>query len=360
VAAKGEVASVTDDAADEDDLIAAAQQGDEQAYGQLVTAYRAELHAHCYRMLGSPVDAEDALQEALVRAWRGMRGFQRRSSLRGWLYTIATNACLRIIERRPSPVLSVDFESAADPHDLPAPALAELAGIKPYPGRLELAADAKATPEARYDQRESVELAFIAAMQVLTPGQRAALILHDVMAFTAAEIADMLKTTPASVYSLLQRAHKAVRERLRHPSQQTTLRRLGDDALRGIVERYVSAWHNGDIDALVTMLTDDAIVSMPPMPAWFSGPASIRAFLATSALARPGHSRLVETRANGQLAFGHYLLDEASGRYLAISLDILTLRNDRIAEITAFVLPDSFGPFRLGSHLDPLPGTCEA
>ena len=345
---------MTDDPAAEDALIAAAQQGDQRAYGEVVAAYRAELHAHCYRMLGSPADAEDAVQEALVRAWRGMPGFERRGSLRGWLYTITTNTCLKILERRPPRVLPVDYRPAADPHHHPA-LPAEPAWIEPYPspypGPLDLAADPKATPEARYDQRESVELAFIVAIQLLTPAQRAALILHDVLAFTAAEIAGMLKTTPASVYSLLQRAHKALRNRLDQPSQEITLRRLGNQAVRGLVERYVAAWHDGDVDALVTMLTADAILSMPPLPGRFSGPASIRAFLASSLMADPGHSRLVDTGANGQLAFGHYRLDPATGRYVAHSLDVLTLRAERITEITAFVQPGAFGRFGLSSYL---------
>jgi RNA polymerase sigma-70 factor (ECF subfamily) len=345
---------VTDDPAAQDALIAAAQRGYQQAYGQLAAAYRAELHAHCYRMLGSPADAEDAVQEALVRAWRGIPGFERRSSLRGWLYTIATNSCLKIIERRPPRVLPADYGPPADPHDHPA-ARAEPAWIEPYPSPhlapFSLAADPKATPEARYDQRESVELAFIVAIQLLTPAQRAALILHDVLAFSAAEIAGMLKTTPASVYSLLQRAHKALRKRLDQPSQQTTLRRLGNQAVRGLVDRYVTAWHDGDVDALVTMLTADAVLSMPPLPGRFSGPAPIRAFLASSLMADPGHSRLVATEANGQLAFGHYRLDPATGRYLARSLDVLTLRAERIAAITAFARPGVFGRFGLSPDL---------
>ena len=339
--------------ANEDDLILAAQQGDSEAYGQLAAAYRAELHAHCYRMLGSAADAEDALQEALVRAWRGLRGFERRGSLRAWLYTIATNACLKAIERRPRRMLPADYGPAADPQQSPGAPPAEEVWIGPYPGRPEVAADPAATPEARYDQRESVELAFIAALQYLTPGQRAALILHDVMGFPCAQIAKMLSTTPTSVYSSLQRAHKAVRGRLPQPSQQATLRRLGDQALRHVAERYVDAWHRGDVDSIVTMLTEDAILSMPPLPGWFGGTASVRAFLATWPMARAGRSRLIATRANGQLAFGHYLLDDASGCYLAHSLDIITLRGARIAEVTAFHLPGSFPPFGLSPALEP-------
>ena len=342
---------MTNDPVAEDGLIAAAQRGDQQAYGRLVAGYRAELHAHCYRMLGSSADAEDAVQEALVRAWRGMPGFARRGSLRGWLYTIATNSCLKIIERRPPLVLPTDYGPAADPHEGPGPPPAEPAWIEPYPGPPDLAADPTATPEARYDQRESVELAFIVAIQMLTPAQRAALILHDVLAFTAAEIAGMLQTTPSSVYSLLQRAHKALRGGLDQPSQQVTLRRLGDEAIRALVERYVTAWHAGDVDALVTMLTADAVIAMPPLPGRFSGLAAVREFLATSIMAHPGHSRLVATRANGQLAFAHYRLDMATGRYLDHSLDVLTMRQEQIAEITAFVLPAVFGRFGLSSCL---------
>ena len=348
---------MTSDPAAEEDLIAAAQRGDHQAYGQLVAAYSAELHAHCYRMLGSPADAEDAVQEALMRAWRGMPGFERRGSLRGWLYTIATNSCLKIIERRSPRVLPTDYGPAADPHDRPGVPPAETAWIEPYPGPLDLAADPKATPEARYDQREAVELAFIAAIQLLTPAQRAALILHDVLAFSAAEIAGMLETTSASVYSLLQRAHKTLRKRLTQPSQQATFRRLGNRAIRRLVDRYVTAWHEGDVDALVAMLTADAVVSMPPLPAWFVGQAPIREFLAGSIMAQPGHSRLIATQANGQLAFGHYRLDPASGGYRAHSLDILTVRDERIAGITAFVLPGLFGRFGLSSHLEPRSGS---
>jgi RNA polymerase sigma-70 factor (ECF subfamily) len=347
VAAEGQAAAVTSARADEDDLIVAAQHGDDQAYGRLVSAYRAELHAHCYRMLGSYADAEDAVQEALLRAWRGIRGFERRSSLRAWLYTVATNACLKALERRPRRALPVDYGPAADPHQSPEPPPAELAWIEPYADRRELAADTAAAPEARYDQRESVELAFIAALQHLTPRQRAALILHDVLGYPAAQIAEMLRTTPASVYSSLQRAHKAAEGRLPHPSQQTTLRSLGDDGLRDLAGRYVDAWHRGDIDAIVAMLTSDAILSMPPLPSWFAGAAAIRAFLATLPMTERDRSRLVATCANGQLAFGHYLLDGGKGRYLAHSVDVLTLRGSRIAVITAFKVPDLFRTFGL-------------
>jgi RNA polymerase sigma-70 factor, ECF subfamily len=250
----------------------------------------------------------------------------------------------------------VDYGPAADPHEGSAALSAELARIEPYPGGREIAADAAAAPEARYDQRESVELAFIAALQYLTPRQRAALILHDVLGYPAAQIAQMLRTTPASVYSSLQRAHKATEGRLPHPSQQATLRALGGDGLRDLAGRYVDAWHRGDVDAIVEMLTSDAILSMPPQPSWFAGTAAIRGFLAAWPMTQPDRSRLAATWANGQLAFGHYLLDSDKGRYLGHSLDVLTLRGTKIAAITAFVVPHLFGSFRLTLSIEAAPG----
>src|SRR5213595_962927 len=221
------------------ELLEAARHGDEVAYGRLISPHRAELHAHCYRMLGSVPDAEDALQETLLRAWRGLRGFEARSSLRSWLYKIATNACLKAIERRPKRVLPIDYAPAADPHDGPAEPLTESVWLEPYPdGELGVAADLLG-PDARYEQRESIELAFTAALQHLPARQRAVLILRDVLGLSAGEVAEALESTPASVYSALQRAHRVVDERLPAQSQQATLRALGDDRLRALVESHV-------------------------------------------------------------------------------------------------------------------------
>jgi RNA polymerase sigma-70 factor (ECF subfamily) len=252
----------------ERELLEAARRGDEDAYGRLVGQYRAELHAHCYRMLGSVPDAEDALQEALLRAWRGLPRFEGRSSLRSWLYKIATNACLRLIERRPRRVLPIDYGPEADPHDGPGEPLVESVWVDPYPDAKLGLEDGPAGPEARYEQRESVELAFIAALQHLPARQRAVLILRDVLGFSAREVAEALETTPASVDSALQRAHKSVDERLPEQSQQATLRSLGDVALRDVVERYVDAWERGDVEAVVAMLAENATIAMPPMPTW--------------------------------------------------------------------------------------------
>jgi RNA polymerase sigma-70 factor (ECF subfamily) len=212
-------------------LLEAARRGDEDAYGRLIGPYRAELHAHCYRMLGSVQDAEDALQEALVRAWRGLPRFEGRSSLRSWLYKIATNACLKAIERRPKRVLPIDYAPASDPHDGPAVPVTESVWLEPYPDERLGLESGLLGPDARYEQREGVELAFIAALQHLPARQRAVLILRDVLGYSARETAEALETTPVSVDSALQRAHKAVNERLPKQSQQATLRAVGDNAL---------------------------------------------------------------------------------------------------------------------------------
>src|SRR5215212_1392284 len=217
----------------ERELLEAARGGDEAAFGSLVEQYRRELHAHCYRMLGSVHDAEDALQDALLRAWRGLARFEGRSSLRSWLYTIATNTCLNAIERRPKRVLPIDYGQASDPHGdyLGLPPL-ESTWVEPYPDQGLGLEDGYAGPEARYELRESVELAFVAALQNLPANQRAALVLREVLGFSASETAAALETTVASVNSALQRARKTVDEKLHEETQQVTLRALGDEKLR--------------------------------------------------------------------------------------------------------------------------------
>src|SRR5881275_3373948 len=254
--------SSTSATAHERGLLEAARNGDEDAFGRLVDPYRSELHAHCYRMLGSVHDAEDALQEALLRAWRGLPRFEGRSSLRSWLYTIATNTCLNAIARRPKRVLPIDYAPAADPHEGPGEPVIESVWVEPYPDETLGLEDGFATPEARYEQREGVELAFIAALQHLPANQRAVLILREVLGFSAREAAEMLETTTASVNSALQRARLSVEERLPEQSQQATLRSLGDERLRELVDRYVAAWEHNDVDAIAAMLTEDATLAM--------------------------------------------------------------------------------------------------
>jgi RNA polymerase sigma-70 factor (ECF subfamily) len=330
----------------ERESLSAARGGDRGAFGRLVEPYRGELHAHCYRMLGSYEDAEDALQEALLRAWRGLPRFEGRSSLRAWLYRIATNSCLRTIERRPKRVLPIDYGPAADPHDGLADPVSEPVWLEPYPDT-NLGLEAPAGPEARYEQREGVELAFIAALQHLSARQRAVLILRDVLGFSARETAEVLDTTPVSVDSALQRAHKTVDARLPRQTQQKTLRLLGDSELNRLVERYVAAWERNDIDAVVSMLTEDARMTMPPLPSWYSGRSQVAAFLRGYALADIKRWQLIPTSANGQPALAGYLWDEQTGAFKPYCLYVLTLREGQIEEITAFVSPETFQSFGL-------------
>src|SRR3989440_8192073 len=226
-------------------LLEAARGGDQGAYGRLLEPYRAQLHAHCYRMLGSVHDAEDALQEASLRAWRGLARFEGRSSLRSWLYTIATNTCLNQIAARPKRVLPIDYGPAYDPHRPPGEPVIESVWVEPYPDEMVGLEDGLAAPEATYEQREAVELAFIAALQHLPPNQRAVLILREVLGFSAQEVAEALETSVASVNSALQRARKTVDERLPDSSQQANLRALGDEKVRDIVESYMAAMARG-------------------------------------------------------------------------------------------------------------------
>jgi RNA polymerase sigma-70 factor, ECF subfamily len=319
----------------EQELLHAAREGREDAFEPLVEPYRGELHAHCYRMLGSVHDAEDALQEALLRSWRGLKRFEGRSSLRSWLYTIATNTCLNQIAKRPKRVLPVDYGPSWDPHDGVGEPVVESVWIEPYPDQ-QLPAGL-ASPEARYEQRESVELAFVAVLQHLPPNQRAVLILREVLGFAAAEVADALDTTVASVNSALQRARKTVDDKLPEQSQQATLRALGDERLRELVERYVEAMDGGDIDAVVAMLAEDAAWSMPPLASWFRGLDDVQRFLVGGPLSGEWRWRRLPATANGQPAVAAYTWDEADGCFLPFALDVITLEGDRIKEVTAFI-----------------------
>ena len=333
-------------------LLEAARAGDENAFARLVDPYRGALHAHCYRMLGSVPDAEDALQEALLGAWRGLHGFEGRSSLRSWLYAIATNACLRAIERRPKRVLPIDYGPAADPHDGPGEPLVESVWVEPYPDESLGLEDGLASPEARYEQRESVELAFIAALQHLPARQRAALILRDVLGFSAREVAGAVETTPAAVDSALQRAHKAVNERLPERSQQAVLRSLDDQSLREIVEGFVDAWERGDVDAVVAMLASDGAMTMPPLPTWYRGREAVAAFLEGWPLSSDRRWRVVPIRANGQLAFGKYIWNREREAFMAHSISVLTLDGEAIAEVTSFLGAELIPRFGLPEEID--------
>jgi len=319
------------------EALAAAQAGDEAAFAALVEPYRPELHAHCYRMLGSLQDAEDALQESLLRAWRGLSRFEQRSSLRSWLYTIATNACLTQIGRRPKRVLPIDYGPATDPEVAPGTPVVESVWVEPYPDELLGIEDGFAAPEARYDQREGVELALIAALQHLAPNQRAVLILREVLGYSARETADMLETSVASVNSALQRARAAVDERVPEQSQQATLRSLGDEAVRELVDRYVDAWERCDVDAFTALLTEEATFTMPPLASWYRGREGIATWARLAPMSGAWRWRSVLTRANGQLALAFYAWDEAEQGYMPFALNVLTLEGNKVSDVTAFI-----------------------
>jgi RNA polymerase sigma-70 factor (ECF subfamily) len=338
--------------AQERELLDAARGGDEDAFRGIADEYRAELLAHCYRMLGSLHDAEDALQETLLRVWRGLPGFAGRSSLRTWLYQIATNACLDAIARRSKRVLPVDHGPPSDSIVDPGQPLVESVWVEPFPDETLGLPDGYAAPDARYEQREAVELAFIAALQHLSATQRAVLVLREVLGFTAREVSESLDTTVASVNSALQRARKNVDERLPEQSQQATLRSLGDKRIRELVEGYVDAWRRGDVEALRVLLAEDAAFSMPPWASWWRGRDTIAEF-AKEAVEFCAEARSVPIRANGQPAVAYYGLEAETGRWRATAIDVITIEGSLIKDITAFVLPELFPLFGLPAELAP-------
>jgi RNA polymerase sigma-70 factor (ECF subfamily) len=313
-------------------LLDAARAGDADAFSTLVEPFHAQLRTHCYQMLGSLPDAEDALQETLVRAWRNMDRLDDRAHVRAWLYKIATNRCLTLLKVRARRELPVDITEGA-----PA---TEITWLDPYPDKL--------SPESRYLARENIELAFVAALQHLSPVQRSALLLQDVLRFSAAEVAEQLDTSTTAVNSAVARARKAIESAA--PTQQTVLAELGPDGVAAIAQRWADAWERADIEAIVAMLADDARYSMPPLPQWYAGRAAIRAFL----IAGPLRSRwrFLTTTANGQLAFGTYLWDDATALYVPGGLDILTIRDDHITDVISFLAAD-LTKFGLPAHLSP-------
>ena len=330
-----------------------ARSGDEDAFRELTDPFRRELQLHCYRILGSAQDAEDLLQETLLAAWRGLDGFEERSSLRSWLYRIATNRCLNALRdsgRRP-------LEARTD---LPAPTrLTEPMWLEPYPDTmLEEIADRAPGPEARHEAKEAVALAFVMGLQHLAPRQRAALVLRDVLGFRASEVADMLDTTEASVNSALQRARSIIDARVPTTHERAPLPSSAQE--REVLGRFVEAFENADVDGIIALMTDEALLTMPPQPLEYEGLDAIAAFLADRFATHTGRRiRLIPTRANAQPAFGHYIEDAHApiGRFFGLL--VLTLDGDRITALTRFadsaILPQ-FGLPRTLRDLNREPG----
>jgi RNA polymerase sigma-70 factor (TIGR02960 family) len=322
------------------ELMTRARAGDGDAFRQMTEQYRRELQVHCYRMLGSVQDAEDALQDTLLTAWQGLGGFEGRASLRTWLYRIATNRCLnsrRSASRRPAKEWDVpDYEP-------PEPTrLGEVVWLEPYPDVLaEGATDVPRGPEARFEQTESISLAFVTALQLLPPRQLAVLILRDVLGFHANEVADMLDSTVDAVNSALKRARASL-QRLRPPTADREPPPASDSPSEdAIVAKFVRAYESADLDALVALLTDDVFMSMPPMPFEYAGRDVVARFCA-SLIGSGRRFDLMRTRANGQPAFGAYLRVAPTGIRYGTGLIVLTLTGDRICAMTHFdksVLP---------------------
>jgi RNA polymerase sigma-70 factor, ECF subfamily len=342
--------TAADDAhADQKRLLKLALAGDENAFGELAGPYRAELRAHGYRITGSVHDADDALQEGMLHAWRSLATFEGRGSMRSWLYAIVTNAALDLAGHRARRELPVALGPSAATGTALGPPLTEQPWLDPYPDNW-LTDDTLLSPEARYEQRESVELAFLVALQHLPPLQRSVLLLREVVGFSAAEIASQLGTSTQAVNSALQRARAAARERLPARSQQSVQRALGEERTRAIVKRYADALERGDTDTLIGMLTREATLSMPPVATWYRGHEAIRQFLESGPISYRWQHR--PARANGQVALGSYLFDPVKDKHLGAVIDVFTLEDAKIAAVTSFMAADLFSELPSGPDLD--------
>jgi RNA polymerase sigma-70 factor (ECF subfamily) len=346
------VSTPPDDRQDRAALLEFAKRGDADAFQRLGEPHRRELQLHCYRMLGSFHDAEDLVQETFLRAWRSVARFEGRASFRAWLYRIATNACLNALGSRLRARRVLPDAQGPPSNRIPAsPPAAEIAWLEPYPdAALNAIADATATPDARYEMREAVQLAFVAAIQHLPPRQRAALLLHDVLGWPVTDIAPLLRTTVAAVNSALQRARATIEKDVhgRPPAQESA----PSDEQRAILERYVQAWERADVDGFAALLSEEAVLSMPPWQDWYRGRDAIRSFFVWTG--RPGgHGpfRLLPTAANGQPAFAFYRRLAQPGEWRPHSIQVLTFDGDSIASMVSFVDPSLFPLFGLPSSL---------
>ena len=332
-------------------VIAAARAGDETAFATLVQRYGRELHVHCYRMLGSLDDAEDAVQETFLRAWRHRARFslEGRWSFRAWLYRIATNACLDVLARRPRRVLPYDVVPPTDP-TTPPPPPADLPWLDPYPGRLlEELASSEPEPDAAAISRETIELAFLVAIQHLPPRQRAALLLRDVLGWPARDVAAALETTVAAANSALQRARATLRKRLPERRVEWTAPQPTEEE-RALLRRYMEAQERRDAATVTALLREDARVAFPPLPLWYAGRDDFRT--ASDKFALPGDYRLVATVANGQPAVAAYLRPPGDSAYRPLAIEVLRIEDGRIAEVIDFTDTRLFVAFGLPLTLE--------
>lgn len=326
--------------------LAAARAGDQREFSGLTEPYRHELQIHCYRILGSLQDAEDIVQETLLRAWRRLETYEERAPLRAWLYKIATNACFDALSKRPRRILPAAQYAPADPRQPFAPPVTEAIWLEPYPD--DLIDEFEAGPEARYSLRESVSLAFLAALQTLPPRQRAVLILCDVLDWRASETAALLDVTVSAVNSALHRARVTLRQRYHAREREALTSTALDDDLRPLLDRYVRAWEAADINGLVNLLREDATLSMPPLPTWYTGREAIVMAAQEKIFAGEAHGRwlMKPIGANRQPACAVYQRNEV-GAYHAFGITVLSIEQAQVKDIVTFLDPRLFQHFNL-------------
>jgi RNA polymerase sigma-70 factor (ECF subfamily) len=335
---------------DEAGALALARNGDSAAFDRLVAPHRRRLHSHCYRMLGSPHDADDALQETLLAAWRGLASFEGRSALGTWLYQISTHVCLRLIAQRP-------WRRESSDHGPSLHSTAELGEMVMGPVWLEPLPDAEAPwqgeshddPAAWLAQRESVALAFVSALQHLPGTQRAVLLLREVLEYSAAEVAEMLGTSVASANSALQRAQKTLKGKLPALSQPAELQVLGEEGVQQLLGAFLAAWDARNVGELVRLFTDDVRFTMPPLPSWFEGVVDVEKFIAERVFATPW--RMLPLQANGQLGYACYMLAEGDDRFRLGAITLVSLRGGRICGLHSFLDPALYRRFGLAEEI---------
>jgi len=339
--------------------LSAARAGNSHRFGELTEPYRRELQVHCYRILGSLHEAEDMVQETMLRAWKRLDTYEARASFRSWLYKIATNACLDALDQRRSRRLyqsrrglPTQYLPASDPHAQIAPPRPELTWLEPFPDEW-LGDESALNPELRYTESESISLSFLTALQTLPPRQRAVLILRDVLDFSANETAEILELTVSSVNSALHRARVTLSKRYQGREPEISTNLSNDERTQWLLDHFVQAWESADVDGLVALLKEDAAFAMPPSPSWYEGPAAIGIFAAATVFAdggmfdgkAVGRWRLTRTNANAAPAFALYQRTETN-RYQAFGMHVLEIRAGRLAQIISFIdptLPARFG-----------------